>query len=218
MSGRVVGLGAGGHARVLVEILQLRGRLPDGLLDADPARAGSLVLGVPVLGTDALLERLAAEGFTGFFVGVGTTGAGPGTLRRRLWERGLEAGLAPVDAIHPAAVVSPSALLGPGAAVMALAVLNAGARLGADVIVNTAAVVEHDCEVGDHAHVATGARLAGGVRVGAGAHVGAGATLRQGVSVGEGAVVGAGAVVLRDVPPGEVWAGVPAEPLPRRPK
>jgi acetyltransferase-like isoleucine patch superfamily enzyme len=48
------------------------------------------------------------------------------------------------------------------------------------------------------------------------AFLGANAVLMPGVEVGVGAVVGAGAVVTRDVPPWEVWAGVPARRLSRR--
>jgi len=40
--------------------------------------------------------------------------------------------------------------------------------------------------------------------------------LRRGVTIGDGAVVGAAAVVLQDVPPYEVWAGVPARRIRNR--
>lgn len=49
-----------------------------------------------------------------------------------------------------------------------------------------------------------------------GADIGAGAIILPGVRIGEGAVIGAGAVVTEDVPPYEVWAGVPARKIKRR--
>lgn len=48
------------------------------------------------------------------------------------------------------------------------------------------------------------------VRIGSLAWVGANAVITKGVVIGEGATIGAGAVVTRDVPPYEVWGGVPA--------
>lgn len=44
----------------------------------------------------------------------------------------------------------------------------------------------------------------------------ANATICPGVTIGNGAVIGAGAVVTRDVPPWEVWAGVPAHKIATR--
>lgn len=184
-----------------------------GLLDPDPGLRGTEVLGVPVLGDDDLLPELMSNGVSHAFVGLGS--AGDGTPRRRLYELALSHGLRLVDAIHPSAVVSPSAFLGPAVTIMAEAVVNAAARLGANVIVNTGAVVEHDCLLGDHVHVATAAALGGDVEVGEGAHVGLGASVREGVRIGAGAVVAAGAVVVADVPEGAVVAGVPARPLER---
>jgi sugar O-acyltransferase (sialic acid O-acetyltransferase NeuD family) len=212
---RVVLLGGGGHARVLLDCLLVCADTEIiGVLEADPSRVGSVVYGVPVLGNDELLGELVRRGATHFVVGLG--GVGDNRPRRRLFEAGLAGGLQPLLVRHPSAVVSPRAQVGEGCQLLPGCIVNAGAVLGRNVLVNSAAVVEHDCAVADHAHLATGSRLASSVRVGEGAHVGAGAVVRQCVSVGAHAVVGAGAVVIRDVPPGVVVAGVPAHPLAER--
>lgn len=205
-------LGGGGHARVVIDILQVCGAVtPYAILDRDRSLWNQQMLGVPILGGDELLPELVGRGVTHFVVAVGSVGSiGDQHPRRQLFEIGLAQGLAPLVVQHPTAVCSRFAQVGLGSVIFPTAVVNAGAFLGANVIVNTGAIVEHDCYIGDHAHIATGARLASTVRVGTGAHIGAGATLRQGVSIGEGAVVGAGAVVVRDVPPRVVVVGVPS--------
>lgn len=43
--------------------------------------------------------------------------------------------------------------------------------------------------------------------------LGANVTVKSGVRIGCGAVIGAGSVVTRDVPPYEIWAGVPARKI-----
>ncbi len=211
----VVGLGAGGHAKVVIEILRFHREYElVGLLDVKPDLRGSNVLGVPVLGGDQLLPQLKAGGVSHFFVGLGATS--DLSPRRRLYDFVLSLDLAPVSAIHPAAVISPSVTLGRGITVMASAVINAGATLGENVIVNTGAVVEHDCVVGDHVHIASRACLASTVHVGDGAFVGAGATVRQLIRIGPGAIIGAGAVVVKNVGENQMVLGNPARPGERR--
>jgi len=204
----VVGFGAGGHAKVVIEVL--RSMLTYeivGLLDTRLER-GANILGVEVLGDDSLMAELKERGIEHAFIGVGTVGdAQP---RRQLYHKVVGAGFQIVPAIHAAAVVSVSAQIGLGPTIMAGAIVNANAVIGDNVIVNTGAIVEHDCVIGDHTHIATGARLAGGVQVGPGSHIGIGAVVRQEIKIGEGATVGAGAVVVRDVPPGTTVIGVPA--------
>ena len=207
-----IGIGAGGHAKVVIEILRLVGEYHiTGLLDAAPALLNAKILGIPVLGDDSLLPELYRAGGRHAFIGLGSIG--DLVPRRNLYVRVLQAGFEMIPAVHPHAVISPSAILGKGVTVMAGVVINSSARLGENVIVNTGAIVEHDCLVGDHVHLATGCRLGGHVTVGEAAHIGAGACIRQGIRIGRGAVIGAGAVVVRDVPDSVVMVGVPARKL-----
>jgi len=209
---RVVGLGAGGHAKVVIEILRLMGSYElVGLLDPKQELWDTEVLSIPVLGDDNLLPELYDRGVRYAFIGLGTIGNT--RLRRRLYEKARRQRFQIVQAIHPQAIIAPSAEIGHGPTIMAGVVINAAARLGDNVIVNTGAIVEHDCVIGDHAHIATGARLASTVHVGEGTHIGLGASVRQCIHIGRNAVVGAGAVVVDDVPDNVVVVGLPARIL-----
>jgi UDP-perosamine 4-acetyltransferase len=208
----IIGLGAGTHAKSVLEAIGSGDRFQAAaLVDDDATRAGSSVLGIPVHADHRAMARFQTEGVRHAFVGVGgTRDSGP---RRRAFERLRDAGFELPEIVHSAATVSAWARLGRGAQVLAAAAVNADAEIGDGAIVNTGAIVEHDCRIGEHAHVAPGARLAGLVVVGPDAHVGIGAVVIEGVRVGGGALVAAGAVVVRDVEDGERVAGIPARPL-----
>lgn len=211
---RVALIGAGGHARVLLDAARAEGRLTvEVVLDARPELRGGTFEGLTVAGDEFELRRLSTEGIEGVILGVGSVDAGP--QRRILYERIAAYGLAFPPVRHPAAVVASSATVGPATVIFAGAVVNPGARLGLNVIVNTASVIEHDVSVGDHTHVSPGARIAGGVSIGAMSHLGLGCTVLQGVRIGDRALVAAGAVVTRDVPDDGRVAGVPARPMGR---
>lgn len=56
------------------------------------------------------------------------------------------------------------------------------------------------------------------IRIGNDVWIGRGAAILKGVSIGDGAIVAANAVVTKDIPPMQIWAGVPARLLRRRTK
>lgn len=207
---RVVGVGAGGHARVLMDIARLDPSLDlVGMLDADSSRWGTMHGDVPILGGEELLESLLHEGrVDAAFIGVG--GVPRNSHRRAVYNRVLDAGLRVVRLVHPRAIVARDVALGEGVMVMAGAILNPAAVLEDGVIVNTGAIVEHDCHIGAFAHICPGACLGGNVTIGEEAFVGLGARVIQGINVGARAIVGAGAVVIRDVPADTRVVGCPA--------
>lgn len=206
----VIVIGAGGHAKVVLDALLAAGIEVLGLVDADPMRQNGTVLGVPVIGGDA---RLADFGPARIRLAVGIGGGEIPAARRDIFERYRSQGYGFVTAVHPAAVAGREVSLGEGAQVLAGAVINPGTVIGENAIVNTRAVVEHDCRVGAHVHVAPGAILAGGVEVGEEALIGAGAVVAPGRRVGRRCIVGAGAVLVRDLAAGLTAGGVPAREL-----
>lgn len=206
---KIVGIGAGGHAKVILEILRLLSRYEVvGLLDRCEKLRNASVWGIPVLGDDSLLPTLHRRGVRHAFIGVGSVGYP--AVRSALYTKATSLGFSMAPAVHPCAVVSPSVVMGNGPMIMAGAVINPDAKLGSNVIINTGAIVEHDCVIEDHVHVASGASLAGGVQVGVGSHIGLGACVREGIAIGRGVIVGAGSVVVKDLPDRVLALGVPA--------
>lgn len=204
---KVVVIGGGGHAGVVIDILRLQGADLVGIIDPDPGARAATLMNLPVLGDDRALSRLR-ESNTWIAIGIG--GTGPGDSRRRSFAHARAAGLSVCSVIHPSAVIATNVTLGDGVHIMAGAIIQTGCRVGHNTIVNTGAIIDHDCEIGDHVHIAPGAVLSGGVIVEDGAHIGTGACLIQLVRIGSGAMVAAGAVVVGSVPPGAVVMGVPA--------
>lgn len=184
--------GASGHGRVIKEIVEASGGVVRAFIDDNAAL--SCVAGLDVLRPSAGLRPL--------IVSIGNNAA-----RRRVAERlGGPFGVA----VHPAAVVSPSASIGEGTVVMAGAVINAGAVVGRHCIVNTGASIDHDCVVGDFCHIAPHAALCGGVHVGEETLIGVGASVIPCISIGRRCTVGAGAAVINDIKDNMKVVGIPA--------
>jgi len=190
-------IGAGGHAKVIADILMECGCPPAAFLDDEPPH--NRILGITVIKGLELPEPDSAV-----IVAVGDN-----ATRERLARRFFLFDVA----IHPSARVSRDAEIGPGSVVMAGAVVNAGARIGSHCIVNTSATVDHDCLISDFAHIAPGATLGGNVRVGRGSMVGLGAHVIHGCAIGEHTIVGAGSTVVHDLSSRVVAIGTPARPL-----
>ena len=204
--------GAGGHAKAIMDMVKQIGEYTiAGIVDDDPLLTGKKVLGIPVLGTRAVLPALIKQGVTLAANGVG--GILDIGIRVKIFELLKDAGFTFPALIHPRATVEPSAKVGDGVQVFANAYVGSEAVLHPKCIVNTNVVVSHDCVIGAYTHIAPGALLAGHVHVGARTLVGMGVTTTIGIKIGSGVRIGNGAILLADVPDktiiqaGRFWIG-----------
>lgn len=199
----IVIFGAGGHAQVLIDILELMGiyRIA-GIYDDHPDLIGKFIYGYPVLGmigTTTVIRK-------------GIIGIGDNDYRNAVAYRVLERmpDFEFISAVHPSAIIGKNVSIGPGVAVMAGSVVNPNAVLEAHSVVNTMSSVDHDCHLAPFSSVAPGAHLGGNVHLGNRSFIGMGATVIQNIHIGQDTVVGAGATVVKDLPSGIIAYGTPA--------
>ena len=211
--GDLVLIGSGGFARETAQAVHALNQSGAGwrllgFLDDDPARHGLVIDGTPVLGGRDQIGQLPEASF------VVCTGR-PGNYVSRLrivGDLGLPAERY-ATIVHPSAAVSVSSSVGHGSVLLAFTALTAAVTVGAHVAIMPHVTLTHDDDVDDFATIASGVCVGGGVRVQKAAYLGAGALIGENRTVGACSLVGMGAVVTHDIPPCEVWAGVPARRL-----
>ena len=186
-------IGAGGHARSLIDLIETQGDWHIHGLIGLPEQVGCTVLSYPVLGTDEDLPTLREEcGAAVLAIGQLPNPAPRQRLASQLEHLGF---LCPA-LISAHAVVSRHASLGAGSVVGHGAIVNAGAAVGVHCTVNSRALIEHDAKIGDHCHLSTGALVNGMVEIGHGSFVGSGAMIREGLVLPPGTTISAGKRVM----------------------
>lgn len=196
--------GAGGHAKVVLDALQLQSIYGVAGIFTDTS-SESEFLGIRILDTQENVKRYLGE------VSKGIMAFGNIEARFRLCKELMSIGFDFVNIMHPKVIVSSTANIGRGNFFAAGAIVNAYATIGDNCIINTGSIVEHDCILEDNIHMAPNSTICGNVRIGRNTLIGAGAIVVPGITIGENVVVGAGSVVLEDVPNNRTVVGVPAK-------
>ncbi len=194
----VVIIGAGGHGKVIADIIEKSGDTVIGFLDDNPP--SNQILNYPMLGVTSDCKKYTDKKF---IIAIGNN-----KIRQII---ATQYKLDYYTAIHPNAIIARDVVIGEGTCVMAGAVINVSTQIGKHCIINSGSVVEHDNVLGDFVHLSPKAALCGTVCVGDCTHIGAGATIRNNTSITKNCVIGVGAAVVEDIMQEGTYCGVPAK-------
>jgi len=191
----IILLGAGGHARSCIDVIEQEGSYIIRGLIGLPREVGTEVSGYPVLGTDEELTALLQVD-DAVLITIGHIKSPE--ARVHLFETLTDKGCTFPIIISPHAYVSSRTTFGAGTIVMHGAVINAGADIGNNCIINSHSLVEHDVIIKDHCHISTSAVLNGGVEVGERTFIGSCSCIRESINIGKGCLIGMGQTVFSD--------------------
>jgi UDP-perosamine 4-acetyltransferase len=200
--------GAGGHGKVILDILKRNNIEITGFLDDDKSKANTEFQNYPILGDLQYCgseESILGDKFQGIVA------IGDNKEREKVLTKLLNFGMVPYNAFHPKATIADDVTFGKGNAVMAGVIINPGSKIGNNVIINTACSIDHDNILEDHVQVCPGSHLAGEVTVKKYAFIGTGAIVNPGIKIGFNSIIGSGAVIIKDIPDNVVVAGNPSK-------
>ena len=209
MKDSILVIGGGGHAKVLIELLEethtyeLVGIIDRGLTTNEE------VLGYPVLGDDKTLKAMFSMGVHKAVMGIGSRGSN--FQRAKVWKKAMDLGFNFPTLIHPHSYVSPRANISEGCQILVGAVVNTDVVIAPISVINTRVVVEHECKIGLNVFIGTGSTMCGKVIVGDHSFIGANACLLPDVEIGSNCLVAAGSVLTKTFPSATNIKGVPAK-------
>jgi sugar O-acyltransferase (sialic acid O-acetyltransferase NeuD family) len=186
--------GAGGHAKVIIDILKSNQMIVSGIFDDNPDI--ETFMGIPVSHTDI---------HSPLIVGIGNN-----SIRKRIVD-GLDKKIFTPALLAKSVTISDSALIEEGTVVMQGVIIQSSVKIGKHSIINTQSSIDHDCLISDYVHIAPGSTLCGNIQIGEGSFIGAGSTVMQGIKIGKWSVIGAGSVVVRDIPDNVTAFGSPCK-------
>ena len=196
MNKKVILIGGGGHAKVLMEILNRLGVGVNFLVAPEVDHTSLLFSDIEKLQDDEDILKFKKNEVI-LINGIGSL---PGNFsRKKIFEKFRSTGYQFLTVISDQAIVSSHINLSQGVQVMPGVIINADVAIGENTIINSGAILEHDCQIGANNHIAPGAVLSGGVTTGHAVHIGTGAKIIQAIQIGEFSVVGAGVSLTRNL-------------------
>lgn len=197
MKKEVLLVGAGGHAKSIIDTLRAKSEIKIiGILDK-AERVGEYIEDIPIIGIDDDLELYYKKGIRHIVLSIGSVWIPQ--VRYRLCQKIKAMGYSFPNIVDDTAVLSDRTILGEGVYIGKGAIINTGTSIGDHCVINTGSIVEHDCKIHEFVHIAPGATLCGSVEVHKMTHIGAGATIIQNKKIGSYSVIGSGSVVVTDI-------------------
>lgn len=200
-------VGAGDLGLQLAHLARKTGTHDPVVFFDDSCKTGSVIAGIPVHGSLAVLEETSfVPPFDELVIAIGYRHL---AFRQQLFER-LRARFRFATLVDPHAMLDPTCIIGEGAVIYAGCVLDMNAEIGCNALLNVGCVIAHDSKVGAGCFLSPAVNLAGFVQLEPSVTLGIGTTVIDNVGIASGVRTGAGAVVIDDLQVPGLYVGVPA--------
>ena len=206
MKDRIVVIGGGGHAKVIISILKRLNNY-DIVGYTDVENKGE-ILGMSYLGNDDSLNSIYNKGIKNAVIGVGQIKSS--FHRRKLANMIKGIGFKVPRVVSRNAIINEDVFIGNGTVIMDGVTISCGSIIGEYSIVNTNSSIDHDCFIGEFTHIAPGVTLSGEVKIGNDVLIGTGANVIHQITISDKTIISAGSTVLKSISKKGIYGGNPA--------
>jgi UDP-N-acetylbacillosamine N-acetyltransferase len=202
-------LGAGGHSRSLVALLQkccpnVTLEVWDiGETNAVENNENEMILGCVVKSMGVKWET-ALDKNAVYFLALGNN-----SLRSKCFDILIENGCEVPSIISTDSCVHKSAEVDHGVIIFDKVYLGPLVKVSSNCLVNTGAIIEHETFIGSHCQISPGAIVCGRVKIGNSVFIGAGATIIDNINIADNITIGMGGVVVHSLEKAGTYIGVP---------
>ncbi len=208
MMDKIIVIGGGGHAKVVISILRKLKRYE--IIGYTDNENKNLILKVPYIGTDnVLLNYFKNHEVNNAVLGLGQLKSSE--LRKSISEKVISIGYDFPSIISPDAIINENVKIGSGTVIMDGVIINIGTRIEKFCIINTKVSIDHDCLIGNFTHIAPGVTLSGCVEIGDNVLIGTGVNVIQYKKIVDNSMIGAGATIIESIVRPGTYVGNPAK-------
>lgn len=191
----VIVLGAGGHAKVIIDILSQKKINILGMATLNNSKKANYDF--KILSDEEVIANFDSEEIN-LVNGLGSL---PNDNKRyELSKKYLDFGYKFINIIHTSSIISKSTKILDGAQIMAGVIIGPGCKVGEGTIVNSQSSIDHDCEIENYSHICPGVVCSGNVKIGSFVHISTGVSIINNISIGDNSIIYPGVTLVKDVP------------------
>jgi sugar O-acyltransferase (sialic acid O-acetyltransferase NeuD family) len=206
---RVIIVGAGGHSKVLIDIIQKEAKYElVGLID-DYFEVGSKIIGLEIIGTMKNFDEvIKINDIQGGIIALGDN------YKRSVYEKNIET-ICPdfnfINCIHPSAIIGENVVLGYGNTITAGSIINPKSTVENHCLINTNSSLDHDCLMSNYSSLAPNVTTGGNVKIGEYSAIGIGTNVFHKITIGKNCIIGGGSLVTKDTKGDSLYYGSPCK-------
>ena len=144
MSKKIFLIGAGGHAKTIMDIMNSQGIQVDAIVSKKSDSSYDFLKNIMNMDDDKVFNYSPNEVFLANGIGSVPGNSARASIFKKFRDQSYEF----LSIKSEASIVSNLCKIGMGVQVMPGAIVNTGAIIGENTIINSGAIIEHDCVIG----------------------------------------------------------------------
>ena len=178
MKRKIVLIGAGGHAKSCINLIEKINNFK--IIGLTDSKKKGYLLNYKILCDDSILDQ---KKFRNINLCLSFGSIFNINLRGKIFQKLKNKGFKFPILISKESSISKFSKIGSGTMIMGNTFVNAGASIGENCIINNNSLIEHDVKIGNNSQISTSVTVNGSCKIGSNCFIGSGTIIRNNIKI-----------------------------------